>query len=379
MKSVSILGSTGSVGSQAIDIIVNSNNAFCVDNLVAKSNIEKLAHQGKLVNATTVVIEQDNLYKPLQDLLFGSNIKVKAGHKAIIEASQQSDIIIAAISGYAGLKSTLAAVQSGKCVGIANKESLVCAGKLIHRSASDSGAKIIPVDSEHSSLFRLINESFLQPQSITITASGGPFLNWSKADMEKASLEQALNHPTWSMGRKILIDSATMMNKCLEIIEAYNLFNIKNINVVVQPQSIIHGWVSFLDNSFSMHGSYPDMKIPIGYALYYPDIYDVNVPKINFAKLHNIIFQEVDIDRFPAVLLGLDSLNLPIGISTVINAANEVAVNKFISGHIGFMNIVSYVQKAVDVFLNKTYSLHNETIEDVIALDNEARIFINSL
>lgn len=354
MKHISIFGSTGSIGSTSINFIRNNKTQFRVRALVAQNNVEILAQQAIEFNAEFVVIANEAHYAKLKELLSAyPRIEIAAGTQAALEAARlDTDIALCAITGFAGVASTLEAVKHCKIAAIANKESIICAGPLIKTQSTTSGAKIIPVDSEHSAIFQLFN--FAQPDSIAkiiITASGGPFRNFTTQQMKYVTIEQALKHPNWSMGSKITIDSATLMNKVLEVLEAHILFqtNLNQIEILVHPQSIIHGLVCYRDGSILAHLGAPDMTVPIAYALCWPERADQKNLILDFSKLSKLEFEQPDPARFEALRI-LDQVANHYSNSRLIilNAANEVGVAGFLNKKINFLEITQIIVQTLD-------------------------------
>lgn len=374
-ETITILGSTGSIGCNTIKVLENSDNNYRVEALTANSNVELLARQAKFLNVKKAVIADESLYKELKTLLSSSGVEVCAGKNAIIEAAESgSDIVMSSIVGAAGLLPTMAAIKQGSKIALANKECLVCAGQLMMDSVKEYGANMVPVDSEHSAIFQVFD--FKQPESlekITLTASGGPFRTMAKGDMAKVTPEQAVNHPNWSMGNKISIDSATMMNKGLEIIEAYYLFPINKdqIDVIVHPESIIHSMVEYKDGSVLAQLGTPDMCTPIAVALAWPSRISLPTEKLNLAQIGQLNFEAADEDKFPALRLAKQALAEGGAMPAILNTANEVAVAAFLDGKIGFMDISKTVEKTIcGLPLSAP-----KNINDVIAIIDEAREF----
>jgi 1-deoxy-D-xylulose-5-phosphate reductoisomerase len=372
-RSVTILGSTGSVGRSTIDLIARYPDQFAVTALTARGNVAGLAEQAKLLRARHAVIADEGAYHALRDALAGTGITVAAGHRAVAEAAgMPADWVMSAIVGAAGLEPTLAAVRRGAIVALANKECLVCAGKLIMAEIREHGATLLPVDSEHSAIFQVFD--FVQAdrvEKIILTASGGPFRNASLDQMARATPQAAVAHPNWSMGAKISIDSATMMNKGLEMIEAYHLFPVRTdqIEVVVHPQSIIHSMVAYQDGSVLAQLGTPDMRTPIAYALGWPRRMSAPAQRLDLVQLGKLTFEAPDTERFPALKLAREALHQGGGAPTILNAANEVAVAGFLAGAIGFLDIARGVEHA----LGKIAAPPPTSIADVHALDAEAR------
>ena len=374
-KSVTILGATGTIGQNTLKIITACPERFHVDTLVASENVTALAQQARYYNAKSAVIANDAHYETLRSLLADTNIEIGAGENAVLEAAAApADIVMSAIVGAAALKPTLAAIKNGAQIALANKECLVCAGTLINKEVQKYGATLIPVDSEHNAIFQVFDSK--QPQhveSVTLTASGGPFRNFSTAQMKSITPQQAIKHPNWNMGAKISVDSATLMNKGLELIEAYYLFPLQSqqLNVLIHPQSIIHCLVHMIDGSVLAQMSMPDMCTPIAYALAWPQRIDAPVHKLDLAAIGNLQFEKPDEKRFPALRLAREALIAGGSAPTILNAANEIAVQRFLQGNIGFLDIADIVEKTMLEIDN--YPL--ETIDAVLACDAQARRF----
>lgn len=372
-KTVTILGSTGTIGQNTLRCISEHPDKFSVNAIVAGGNVSLLASQAKEFHAKLAVVANPALYAELQNLLHGTGIEAAAGEEAVLAAAgMDADITMSAIVGAAGLKPTLAAIKNGKSIALANKESLVCAGELVKKEVQKHGAKIIPVDSEHNAIFQLINnQDITHIERVVITASGGPFRSFSLEQMKNVTPEQAIRHPNWNMGEKISVDSATMMNKGLELIEAFYLFPLRTeqLHVLVHPQSIIHALLEMIDGSVLAQMSLPDMCTPIANALAYPERIYAPVVKLRLEDIGSLSFEKPDDSRFPALRLAYNALAAGGNAPTVLNAANEIAVRRFLNGEIGFLDIASIVEKTL-------YSVYNEpleTIEDVFACDELAR------
>lgn len=352
LKTVSILGATGSIGRSTVDLLKAHRERYDVNVLTAQSNVELLAEQARELRARKAVIGDEALFATLKDRLAGTGIACAAGRKAIIEAAADpADWTMAAIVGMAGLEPILAAIGQGGCVAIANKEPLVAAGKLVIAEARKHGTALLPVDSEHNAVFQVFEpENRSGIERIVLTASGGPFRTWTLAQMEQATPEQAVAHPNWSMGAKISVDSASMMNKALEVIEASYLFDMppEKIDVLVHPQSIIHSMVEYADGSFLAQLGAPDMRTPIANALGWPGRIATSGQKLDLKTLKRLDFEALDSVRFPAVGLAYDCLQAGPGACLAFNAANEVAVQAFLDRKIGFLQIVDIVRAVLD-------------------------------
>ena len=379
MKKISIFGCTGSIGKNTIEVIKNAPQDFQILALVARNDVETLIAQALAFKPSYVVIENETLFFALQEALKNlPNCQILCGQKAILEVAKiKCDLFVSAIVGAAGMLPTLAAIEAGSNIALANKESLVCAGAFLNAAAKKSGAKIIPVDSEHNAIFQIFeNENLSEIESVTLTASGGPFFNSDK-DFAKITVAEALKHPNWSMGAKISIDSATMMNKGLEMIEAFHLFPLaKNqIKILVHPQSIIHGMVEYKDGSTLAMLSKPDMQVPISYALAFPKRMAIKHEPLDLAKLQNLSFFEADEKKFPAVKICREVLEIDGSALAVLNAANEVAVERFLKGEISFDQITKIVAQT----LTKISHRNLTSIAEVIDFDAEARAIARKL
>jgi 1-deoxy-D-xylulose-5-phosphate reductoisomerase len=348
-KRIALLGSTGSIGTQTLDVISRFPEEFKIEVLTAGNNIRLLAQQAAKFRPDSVVIGNTLHFSQLREALKNIPIKVYAGDEAIEQVVMGSniDIVVAAMVGYSGLKPTISAVRAGKKIALANKETLVVAGEIIKKLVKESGSKIIPVDSEHSAIFQcLAGESGNPIEKITLTASGGPFLNFTEEMLKSVKPHEALKHPNWEMGNKVTIDSASLMNKGLEVIEAKWLFDLtpEQIKVIIHPQSIIHSMVHFADGSVKAQLGVPDMRVPILYALSYPDRYSSDLPKLDLSLYPALNFAEPDISRFRNLALAYHALKQGGNMPCIMNAANEVAVNAFLSGKIGFLQMSDVVE-----------------------------------
>jgi len=350
---IALLGSTGSIGTQSLDIISRYPDKFVVEVLVAGNNIDLLTKQAKTFQPDSVVIGNKNLYKQLKENLKHTSIKVYAGDDAIEQVVESSsiDVVIASIVGYSGLRPTVAAIKAGKKVALANKETLVVAGEIIGKLVRESGSKIIPVDSEHSAIFQcLVGESGNPVEKITLTASGGPFLNYTEEMLKKVNPCQALKHPNWEMGAKVTIDSASLMNKGLEVIEAKWLFDLTpdQISVTIHPQSVIHSLVHFADGSVKAQLGVPDMRVPILYALSYPNRFVSDLPRLDFKNHPTLTFCEPDRKIFRNLSLAFEALARGGNMTCVLNAANEIAVDAFLKGKLGFLQMSDVVEHTME-------------------------------
>ena len=352
-RRIAILGSTGSIGRQALDVISQHRDLFEVELLTANNSAELLISQAIEFDANNVVICNEDRYREVADALQPHYIKVFAGMKSVCDlvSSDNIDIVLTSMVGFSGLSSTIAAVQAGKTIALANKETLVAAGHIVMDLAAKCHARILPVDSEHSAIFQcLMGSAGADIEKIHLTASGGPFRTWSREDIAKATKAQALNHPNWSMGSKITIDSATMMNKGLEIIEARWLFGTPGdkINVVIHPESIIHSMVEYADGSVIAQMGHPDMREAIQFAFSFPERLSLDNRKLNFAELGRLSFFDADRDRFPALALAYEALARGGNMPCVMNAANEAAVAAFLEDRIGFYDITNVVSECME-------------------------------
>ena len=343
-RRIAILGSTGSIGRQALDVVRQHRDLFDVELITANNSSSLLIEQAIEFDANNVVICNEDKYREVADALQPHYIKVFAGMKSVCElvASENIDIVLTAMVGFSGLESTVAAIRAGKTIALANKETLVAAGGIVTGLARQNHVPILPVDSEHSAIFQCLQGAYGNTISkIHLTASGGPFRTWDKDRIAAVTFEQALNHPRWNMGRKVTIDSATMMNKGLELIEAKWLFDIspEKIRVVVHPQSVIHSMVEFEDGAVIAQLGHPDMREPIQYALSYPSRLTLDNRKLDFAELGELTFSAPDTDRFPALGLAYEAIGKGGNMPCIMNAANEVAVQAFLEGKIGFYDI----------------------------------------
>ncbi|WP_395021592.1 1-deoxy-D-xylulose-5-phosphate reductoisomerase [Dongia sp.] len=370
---VTVLGSTGSVGTNTLDVIERYPNDYRVDALTAQSNVDKLIEQALRLKPRFVAIGDEKLHDKLKDGLAGSGISIGAGRSAVIEAAARpSDWVMSSIVGAAGLEPTLAAVRRGAMIGLANKETLVCAGALMMRELSQHGAVMLPVDSEHSAIFQVFDFDKIEAiEKIILTASGGPFRTKSVAEMKAATPAQAVAHPNWSMGAKISVDSATMMNKGLELIEAHHLFRMPEtqIDILVHPQSVIHSMVAYSDGSVLAQLGTPDMRTPIAYALGWPKRIAAPSARLDFAKVAQLTFEAPDPVRFPALRIAREALQAGGTAPAILNAANEIAVAAFLAGRIGFMDIAALSESVLAALPQSDLG----SIDDVIAADAEAR------
>ncbi|MDI2090070.1 1-deoxy-D-xylulose-5-phosphate reductoisomerase [Commensalibacter oyaizuii] len=373
MKTVSILGSTGSIGCSTVDLLLQDPASFKTIALVGGKNVKKLAEQAIALHAQYAVIADEQFLPELKKLLAGYNTKVMGGRQAVVEAAGiPVDWTMAAITGAIGLEPTMAAVKNGKYVALANKEALVSAGDVMLKAVNAAGATLLPVDSEHNAIFQsMADQQYRSIEKLILTASGGPFRKTSFEDMKKVTLQQALKHPTWTMGAKITIDSASMFNKGLEIIEAARLFSVteEQIDVLIHPQSIIHSMVQYTDGSTIAQLGSPDMRIPIAHTLTWPKRMHTNVARLNLTEVAKLEFEAPDDIRFPALRLSREALRAGKCSPTILSAANEVAVDAFLKEQIGFLDI----PESVEAVMQKLGAPQANNLEEVIYWDQEAR------
>lgn len=379
-RKIAILGSTGSIGTQTLEVISEQSEHFQVELLTAGNNYELLIDQAKRFNPSTVVIgNKDHLYL-VKAALEPLNIHVYGGHESIVQcmASDAIDTVVTALVGYSGLEPTLEAIRNGKTIGLANKETLVVAGELVTSLASSKGVNIFPIDSEHSAIFQCLLGEWHNPiEKIYLTASGGPFRGKDRNFLETAGPEQALKHPNWSMGAKITIDSASLMNKGLEMIEARWLFNLKpeQIDVIVHPQSIIHSIVQFQDGSMKAQMGLPDMKLPIQFAMGYPNRLKSQFPRFDFLKFPSLTFEPPDMETFPCLRIAIEAMETGGNAPCVMNAANEIAVDAFLNKRIGF----NQIPEVINGTLAKATFVAKPTFEDYVSTDRESRIIATEM
>lgn len=379
-KRIAIFGSTGSIGTQALEVIKANPDLFSAEILTAQTNDELLIQQALRFNPNMVVIGDEKKYTIVKEALAQTNIKVFAGEDALAEAASVDcyDIMLAAIVGYAGLKPTLKAIELGKAIALANKETLVVAGDIVMKLAAEKRVPIIPVDSEHSAIFQcLVGEGRNKIEKIILTASGGPFLGKKPNFLVNVKRDHALQHPNWAMGAKITIDSATLMNKGLEMIEAKWLFNLQahQIQVTIHPQSIIHSMIQFEDGSIKVQMGLPDMKLPIQYALAFPQRIANNFPRYDFKRPNALTFEDPDLKTFRNLQLATDALYKGGNMPCILNAANEIAVFAFLRNRIGFLDITELVEQT----MQKIAFIERPTLAEYFETDGEARSFAASL
>ena len=373
-KRIARLGSTGSIGKQTLNVVRHHRDRFAVEVLCAGSNADLLIEQAIEFEPNAVVIADKSKYPAVRDALASRDIKVFAGRESMVDLMEMStiDIVVAAIVGFAGLEPTLRAIECGKTIALANKETMVVAGHIVTAEASRHSAAILPVDSEHSAIFQcLMGNPGVEPDKILLTASGGPFRGRTRDELATVTLADALHHPNWSMGRKVTIDSATLMNKGLEVIEARWLFNVapERIEVVVHPQSVVHSMVQYADGSIIAQLGVPTMETPIMYALSFPDRLPAHLPKLDFGRYPQLTFEAPDRDTFRCLDLAYKALARGGNAPCALNAANEVAVQRFIDGKIPFLGIADFVEKVV----NKCNFIQNPTLLDLIETDKLIR------
>jgi len=378
MKIISILGSTGSIGVNTLDVVRQNRDHFKVASMVAGSNILLFAEQVKEFKPSVVSVFNSSKVSELKELLQAEDVEVLCGEEGSIKVATHTDVslVVSAIVGSAGLVPSLAAIQSGKDLALANKETLVVAGELILREAKNK-VNLIPIDSEHSAILQALNgEKKDRIKKIILTGSGGPFRTFTKEQMASVTIKEALNHPNWSMGAKITIDSATMMNKGLEYIEAKWLFGLDTpVEIIVHPQSIVHSMIEFVDTSIIAQLGIPDMRVPIAYALTYPDRVECKLPTLNLAEIKQLTFEKPDYEKFPCIKLAQNSLEAGLSMPAVLNAANEVAVQAFLDGEISFKNI----SETIRMTLNNHKPHTIDSLEDVQRADHWAREEANKL
>jgi 1-deoxy-D-xylulose-5-phosphate reductoisomerase len=374
-KHIAILGSTGSIGTQALEVIASHPDVFEVEVLTAQNNADLLIEQAKKFNPNVVVIANEAHYTKVKEALASTDVKVYAGESALASVMEMESIhlVLTALVGFAGLKPTIKAIEAGKDIALANKETLVVAGELVTTLARQKGVNIYPVDSEHSAIFQCIVGEFHNPiEKIILTASGGPFRGKKKQELTQITKAQALKHPNWTMGAKVTIDSATLMNKGLEVIEAKWLFGLKTeqIEVIVHPQSIIHSMVQFRDGSIKAQMGLPDMRLPIQFAMGYPERLTSDFPRFDFTKYPALTFEKPDTETFRNLALAFEALGRGGNLPCVLNAANEVAVAEFLKDKIGFLDMPAVVEEC----LAKSTFVTKPTLEDYLETDRVTRL-----
>jgi 1-deoxy-D-xylulose-5-phosphate reductoisomerase len=373
-KHIAILGSTGSIGTQALEVIAQHPERFAVEVLTAQNNARLLIEQALAFKPNAVVIGNDEHYEQVRDALLPHDIKVYAGERALVSVMEMEtiDLVLTALVGYAGLQPTLRAIESGKPIALANKETLVVAGELVTAKAREKGVNIYPVDSEHSAIFQCLVGEFHNPiEKIILTASGGPFRGKTRDELAKVTKAQALKHPNWDMGAKVTIDSASLMNKGLEVIEAKWLFGLKpeQIDVVVHPQSIIHSLVQFQDSSIKAQMGLPDMRLPIQFALGFPDRLKASFPRFNFLDYPQLTFEQPDLETFRNLALAFEAMKRGGNAPCILNAANEIAVAEFLNDKIRFLDMPGLVEAC----LSKVTYIEKPSLEDYVQTDAETR------
>lgn len=374
-KNIAILGSTGSIGTQALEVVAAHPDKFQVEVLTAQNNADLLIEQAKKFNPNAVVIVNDDSYQKVKEALTPLDIKVYAGESALSSVVQMEsiDLVLTALVGYSGLKPTLSAIAAGKTIALANKETLVVAGELVTNLAKEKGVNIYPVDSEHSAIFQCLVGEFHNPiEKIILTASGGPFRGKKRDELLYVTKAQALKHPNWTMGAKVTIDSASLMNKGLEVIEAKWLFALKpeQVEVIVHPQSIIHSLIQFEDGSIKAQLGLPDMRLPIQFAMSYPDRLKSDFPRFDFAKYPALTFEQPDTETFRNLALAFEAMGRGGNMPCVLNAANEVAVAEFLQDRVGFLQMSDIVEQC----LEKMAYIASPSLEDYVNTDKETRI-----
>ncbi len=378
-RRIAILGSTGSIGTQALDVISQHTDLFEVELLTANNNADLLIEQALKFKPNHAVICNEELYSKVNDALAHTDTKVFAGMKSVNDLVQSStiDMVLASMVGFSGLEPTLNAIRGGKAIALANKETLVAAGSIVTRLAREYNTPIIPVDSEHSAIFQCLQGEYTQIEKLILTASGGPFRTWSHEDIAKATRVEALKHPNWDMGAKVTIDSASMMNKGLEMIEASWLFNVNpdDIEIVVHPQSIVHSMVQFTDGCLKAQLGAPDMRVPIQYALSYPNRVSLDTPRLNFAELAHLDFYAPDSTRFPAIELAYAAHRMKGNMACIMNGANEVAVDAFLKDRILFHRIPEIIEKTME----KATFVPLPDIDDIYQSHDQAKEIAMSL
>jgi 1-deoxy-D-xylulose-5-phosphate reductoisomerase len=382
-RTVTLLGATGSIGASTVDLLKRERECYRVTAVTANKSAAALAALARELGARFAAIGDPEAYGELKDALSGTGIEAGAGESGLVEAAERpADWVIGAITGSAGLKPTLAAADRGAIVALANKETLVCAGGLFMRRAAAAGATVLPVDSEHNALFQAMSGSRREDvRRVILTASGGPFRTASAAAIKAATVEQALKHPNWSMGAKVTIDSATLMNKGLELIEAHHLFSLpsEQIDVLVHPQSIVHSLVEFCDGSLIAQLGSPDMRIPIAYCLAWPGRINGPAPRLDLARAATLNFEQPDLARFPALALARRALEAGGSAPTVLNAANEVAVAEFLARRLNFAGISALVEAALEGALSRNWTKEPDSVEEALFVDHNTRLLTRSL
>lgn len=379
-RRLAILGSTGSIGVQALSVVREHRELFDIQLLTAANNSLLLIQQAIEFNAACVIIANKDLYQEVNEALTPHGINVFAGMDSIIDAmatSENIDLVLSAMVGFCGLEPTLAALRSGKAVAIANKEPLVAAGKIVMQTAREHNSAVLPVDSEHSAIFQALQGEHSPIERIFLTASGGPFLRTPASELSSVTASEAVNHPRWKMGRKISVDSSTLMNKGFEVIEACWLFGVdpSQITIVIHPQSVIHSMVSFLDGSVIAQMSTPDMRLPIQYALTYPDRLPLDIPRLDFYRLGGFTFSEPDLTKFPCLGIALEAIKKGGNIPCAMNAANEIAVEAFLNEQIRFTDIPAVISRSIE----KCSFIKDPDLNAILDTDKSTREFASNL
>ena len=376
-RRIVLLGATGSVGRSTVDLLQREPEKFSVTAVAGGRDAEGLAEIARATNAEFAAVRDENGYAALKQALTGTRTEVAAGREAVIEAAtRNADLVVSAIVGAAGVEPTHAAILAGRDIALANKECLVCAGAPFMRAAREKNVALLPVDSEHNAIFQALGgEDPARIERMIVTASGGPFRTWTKERIARATVEEALNHPKWAMGPKITVDSAGMMNKGLELIEAHHLFGVpvEKLEVVVHPQSIVHGLVTFTDGSVTAGLAPPDMRVPIAHCLAYPERLNTPVQRLDFAKIATLTFEAPDFERFPALQLVYDALADGGALSTVLNAANEIAVEAFLDRRIAFSGIAHHVAEACEAAIREGYAKEPASVAGALEVDRMVR------
>jgi 1-deoxy-D-xylulose-5-phosphate reductoisomerase len=376
-KRLAILGATGSIGRSTADILDHAGDAFTVESVAGGRDAGALAAMAIRLKARFAAISEESGYRDLKEALAGTGIEAAAGQSGVVEAAlRPSDIVVGAIAGAAGVVPTHAAVDAGRTVALANKECLVCAGAPFIRTATRTNATLLPVDSEHNAIFQALGGADpARIEKMILTASGGPFRTWGANRIAAATREEALKHPNWAMGPKVTIDSATLMNKGLELIEAHHLFGVPadKLDVLVHPQSIVHGLVAFSDGSVTAGLAVPDMKVPIAHCLAHPERLTTRARRLDLAEIATLTFERADLERFPALRVAMDALRHGAGLPTVLNAANEIAVAAFLAGRIPFSAIPTIVEAACNAAVADGTAREPATVEDALAVDHIVR------
>lgn len=376
-RDISILGATGSIGRSTAQVLALHPGRFRVVAVAGGRDAEALAKTAIALKASFAAVADPSAYTALKAALGSNRIEAAAGPDAVVEAAvRMSHVVIGAIAGTAGMRPTFAAVEAGRTIALANKETLVCAGAPVMEAAARHGARLLPLDSEHNAIFQALgHEDWASIERMTLTASGGPFRTWSAERIAAATLDEALAHPNWAMGPKVTIDSAGLMNKGLELIEAHHLFGIPadRLDVVVHPQSVVHGLVSFADGSVTAGLALPDMRVPIAHCLTYPHRIESGARKLDLAGAGTLTFEKPDLDRFPALRVAQEALRHGEGLPTVLNAANEIFVEAFVARRIGFAAIAPFVERVCGIAIKDGFARTPQTLADALAIDHVSR------